>query len=456
MDRFVSIAQKMRRERLPEVAIRTFEHYYRQLVGGVTGEIPEAGIEPVLSLPDAERFGVRESDAGNKAMARTVLINLNGGLGTSMGLDRAKSLLPVKDGRSFLDLLALQAIAADVPLLLMNSFVTHADSLAVLDRYKELHRDLPLDFTQHKVPKIAVDGLTAIDWPANPLLEWCPPGHGDFYTALITSGMLGKLREGGYRYAFVSNADNLGASLDLAILGHFVLSGAPFMMEVAERTAADRKGGHLARVRGGGLILRESAQCPKEDEASFQDVKRHRYFNTNSLWLDLDALQRVLAERENVLGLPMIRNVKTVDPRDPASPKVYQLETAIGAAISVFPGATAVRVPRKRFAPVKTTDDLLVVRSDATVITGQHHVVPNPARALPDPPVVHLDPRYYRMIADFDARFPAGAPSLVNCVALRIEGDVRFGAGVMCRGEVSIIHHGPETLNIAAGTVLED
>jgi UTP--glucose-1-phosphate uridylyltransferase len=457
MDGFKPIAEKMRREQLPEVAISTFGQYYRQLVAGVTGEIGERGIEPVADVPDAERLGNRDVAAGRTALAHTVVVNLNGGLGTSMGLAQAKSLLPVKNGRSFLDFLALQAVAADVPLVLMDSFATQADSLAVLGRHQALRCDLPPDFVQHKVPKIAAHDFSAVSWPANPQLEWCPPGHGDFYTALVTSGMLARMRERGFRYAFVSNADNLGASLDVGILGHFARSGAPFMMEVADRTAADRKGGHLARLADGSgrLVLRESAQCPKADEAAFQDVTRHRYFNTNTLWLDLAALERILRERDNFLGLPMIRNVKTVDPRDPASTRVYQLETAIGAAIAVFDGATALRVPRRRFAPVKTTDDLLAVRSDATIISAGDIIVPNPARSIAGPPIVRLDPRFFRMIADFEARFPAGAPSLRDCASLTVEGDVKFGAGVVCRGDVNLVNRLPGQLVIADGTILE-
>ena len=184
----------------------------------------------------------------------------------------------------------------------------------------------------------------------------------------------------GYRYAFVSNADNLGAVIEPAILGYLVENRLPFMMEAADRTIADRKGGHVGRLLNGQLILRESAQCPAEEMADFQDIRRHRYFNTNNLWLDLVALKDLLAARGHILGLPMIVNRKTVDPRDSASTPVYQLETAMGSAIGVFPGARAIRVPRSRFAPVKTTDDLLAVRSDAYVLTED---VPGGAESRP-------------------------------------------------------------------------
>jgi len=99
---------------------------------------------------------------------------------------------------------------------------------------------------QGKFPKLLADSLEPVSWPANPELEWAPPGHGDLYTSIVTSGTLDALLEKDYRYAFVSNSDNLGAVLDERILGWFAREGLPFAMEVADRTEADRKGGHLA------------------------------------------------------------------------------------------------------------------------------------------------------------------------------------------------------------------
>jgi UTP--glucose-1-phosphate uridylyltransferase len=308
---------------------------------------------------------------------------------------------------------------------------------------------------QHKVPKVAQADLTPVAWPVNPDWEWAPPGHGDIYTALVTSGMLDTLLGVGIEYAFVSNADNLGAFIDPAILGYFVNNRLPFLMEVADRTAVDRKGGHLARrAEDGRLILRESAQCPAEDMDAFQDIVRHRYFNTNNLWLDLPALNALLEATGGILGLPMIRNSKTVDPRDPNSTPVYQLETAMGAAISLFDGAGAVRVSRTRFAPVKTCDDLLAVRSDAYVLTDDYRIVPNPVRQS-GTPVVSLDPRFYKLIDDLEARFPYGPPSLVECERLTVKGDVRFGRGMVCRGDVEVVNAGSRQAVVGDGVVLD-
>src|SRR5205085_1735175 len=179
------------------------------------------------------------------------------------------------------------------------------------------------------------------------------------------------------------------------------------------------------------------------------------FFNTNTLWVNLRALASLMDERNGVLGLPMIVNRKTVDPGDPSSPKVIQLETAMGAAIDVFEGAAALRVPRERFAPVKTTNDLLVVRSDAYVLTEDARVVVSPERRLPALPLVDLDGDHFKLLRDFDARFPSGPPSLVECERLTVKGDVRFGAHVVVRGEATVEQAGDHQLEIADATVLE-
>ena len=447
--------EKMRAEGLPEVAIDTFAHYYRQLEAGETGLLPEAAIAPVESLPSADDLRPDE-DAIKDALARAVVIKLNGGLGTSMGMTQAKSLLPVKDGLSFLDIIVRQTLElrrrwdARLPLVLMNSFYTQEESLQALGRHPEIASDVPADFVQNKEPKIRVDDLMPVEWPSDPELEWCPPGHGDLYTALVTSGMLERLLDAGYEYAFVANADNLGAVLDPAILAWFAAERIPFLMEVADRTDADRKGGHLARRPDGGLVLRESAQTPDEDTDAFQDVSRHRFFNTNNLWVNLATLRGVLRERANVLGLPMIRNRKTVDPGDSSSPAVYQLETAMGAAIGVFDGAQALRVGRERFAPVKTTNDLLVLRSDCYLLTDEGQVQLAPERG-DGVPFVDLDPAHYKLLEPFEERFPAGPPSLVASRRFVVRGDVRFGKDVVARGDVEL--DGPAT--IEDGTLLE-
>ena len=450
---FAPFAARMQAEGLPEIAIRTFEYYYHQLVKGETGLIAEASIESVESLPDADVLPDVLNAVGQASLENTVVIKLNGGLGTSMGLSKAKSLLPVKEGLTFLDIIAKQALSHKTPLVLMNSFNTQSDSLAALEKYPALRQKLPLDFVQHKIPKINAADFSPAEYEADENLTWCPPGHGDIYTALVTSGMLETLTNNGFKYAFVSNSDNLGAVIDTKILGYFAEHNLPFMMEVADRTPADSKGGHLARRPDGQLILRESAQCPDEDMAAFQDITRHKYFNTNNLWINLEALKAILDEKGNILGLPMIRNSKTVNPRDKSSEKVFQLETAMGSAIEVFKGAGAMRVPRSRFAPVKKSQDLLAVRSDCYVLTDDFRIVANPDRTLGQVIIKLSD--HYKLVDQMEARFPHGAPSLIACQSLNIDGDIRFGKDIVVKGEVSLSNEGDEQMTIEDGTLLE-
>ena len=450
-------AARMRRENLPEIATRAFLRAAKFVAEGGATLIRENEIEPVADLPELASLE-RYAEAGRKAVGRAAIIKLNGGLGTSMGLAKAKSLLPVRPGISFLDLIARQVLhqrarhGADLPLVLMNSYRTRDDSLAALLVHPALEKQVPLDFLQHRVPRIDAESWRPVEWLADESLEWCPPGHGDLYIALASSGMLETLRSNGFRYAFVSNADNLGAVLDLRILGWFASEGLPFAMEVAHRTAADRKGGHLAR-RGGRLMLRETAQCASEDLPAFQDIERHHFFNTNNLWLDLDALAAALAASPDGLPLPIIRNEKRVSPSDPTSPRCYQLETAMGSAIEYFEGARAIVVPRDRFAPVKTTNDLLVLWSDAYELTGDARIVardPAANRAR----VIELDPRYFSQIADFEARFDEGAPSLQQCRRLRVHGDFRFAAGVSVEGDVELVNPDTKQREIPPETLL--
>ncbi|MBF0480301.1 MAG: UTP--glucose-1-phosphate uridylyltransferase [Desulfovibrionaceae bacterium] len=455
---FKPFALKMEEKGIPPIVINIFKCYYANLVYGAQGKISEseiapAGGEDVRPYADLARY----AKPGIEALRNVVVIKLNGGLGTSMGLEKAKSLITVRDGLNFLDLILQQTLRlrekykVALPLTFMNSFKTHLDTMMRIEDFDRGPAHLPLAFVQHRYPKILEKTLAPAEWPANPELEWNPPGHGDFYTALVTSGLLEKLLAKGIHYAFVSNSDNLGAIMDERILGLLAVEGLDFVMEVAERTASDKKGGHLARYeKNGRLILRELAQCPACDADAFQDIDKYRYFNTNSLWMDLRAVERVFIENR-MMPLDMIVNSKTLDPRDPQSPEVFQIETAMGSAISAFDKAKAVCVPRNRFAPVKTTGDLLAVMSDSFVRTKDDTIVPNPRRKTPLP-LISLDPKFYKKIDDFSARFPDGAPSMMQCSSLTVEGDVVFGKGVKLSGEAHVVNKARLQARIKPGT----
>ena len=425
---------------LHPVELSALRRRLHQLDDPAAGLLPGETLEPLGDVAPLAELPEPDAEQARDVLERLVVVKLNGGLGTNMGLSGPKSLLEVKPGVSFLDVVATQILAlrerhgVRLPLLLMNSATTREPSLARLHRYGDLREPgLPPDFLQGREPRLRADDLYPVDWPADPKLEWCPPGHGDLYIALTASGLLDQLLDAGLRWCFVSNSDNLGATVDVRLAAWVAAEQVPFAMEAVRGTPADRKGGHLA-LHHDRVVLRETAQVP-EGDTSFSDVERWRFYNTNNLWIDLEALRRVQATDPTAPALPLIVNRKTVDPTDPSSTPVIQLETAMGAAIGSIPGARPVLVPRTRFAPVKTTDDLLVVRSDAYELSPDGMMVPT----FDGPgPVVTLDRDRYRVMGEFEHRFPAGPPSMRRCTRLQVDGDVTFGAGVVIEGSVHL------------------
>jgi UTP--glucose-1-phosphate uridylyltransferase len=455
-----SITEKMNAESLSPELINSFLRATQLARGGDDGTIAESDIVPVSDIPDGEKLA-DYSDAGTAALKHSVMIKLNGGLGTSMGLAQAKSLLPVKDGLCFLEVIAKQVLhlrqscQSPLPLLFMNSFRTEQDTLGMLATIPGLEEgqgSIPFSFLQNKVPKLKANDFYPVTHPQDPSLEWCPPGHGDIYIALKQSNILSTLLSAGYRYAFVSNADNLGASLDINLLGYLSATNASFLMEVADRTSADKKGGHIAKHgESKRLLLREVAQTQALDLDSFQNIERHRYFNTNSLWLNLQALETVINNHQGAIPLPIIVNRKPVDPTDNTSTPIVQLESAMGAAIEVFEDSKAVRVARSRFLPVKKTSDLLLLMSDVYQLANSGVINRNDDNKLPE---VNLDDTYFANITDFSNRFSQGVPSLMQCRRLTVTGDVRFGKNVTLVGEVALVAPQGESLFVEDDAVI--
>lgn len=457
---FRPFSLKMEEQSLPPIVINLFKCYFSQLVFGSQGKLNNKEILPLdgNDLQDLDSIAEYRSEA-EEAISELVVIKLNGGLGTSMGMEKAKSLIRVRDGKSFLDLILDQVTVlrekygTPVPLLFMNSFRTHMDTMIHIGDMENPYH-LPLAFLQHKYPKVLAGDLAPAKWPDNPELEWNPPGHGDIYTALITSGILKNLLEKGYKYAFISNSDNLGATMNESILGYLKAQEFTFLMEVTPRTVSDRKGGHLCRLlKNNRLALREIAQCPENEMEEFMDIQKYSFFNTNSIWLNLEALEKVFL-RHRMVPLDLIINTKNLDPRDPDSPSVYQLETAMGSAISAFDHAGALNVPRDRFAPVKTTSDLLAVMSDCYILSDMKTIIPNPQRRPPMPDI-HLDEKYFKKIDQFDKRFPRGVPSLIQCEYLEVKGDVLFGGNITLKGRVILTNSTGKQVKIDDDSVLE-
>ena len=437
---FSHSAAKMREKGMSETAINQFHRLYSVWQHEEASNwIREDDVEPLEQVPNFhDVYETINHDKAVDAFAKTAFLKLNGGLGTSMGLECAKSLLPVRRHKArqmrFIDIIIGQVLTArtrlnvELPLTFMNSFRTSADTMKVLKHNRKFtQHEIPMEIIQHQEPKLVAATGEPVSFPENPDLEWCPPGHGDLFSTIWESGLLDVLEEHGFKYLFISNSDNLGARPSRTLAQHFENTGAPFMAEVATRTKADRKGGHIVRDKSTGrLMLREMSQVHPNDKAAAQDIKKHPYFNTNSIWIRIDALKAKLAEYNGVLPLPVIRNKKTVNPTNPDTEQVIQLETAMGAAIALFNGAICVQVDRMRFLPVKTTNDLFIMRSDRFHLTDNYemedgnYVFPN----------VELDPRYYKNIHDFDERFPYAVPSLAAANSVTIQGDWTFGRDV--------------------------
>ena len=451
----------MLEENLPQLSIDVFLSQYDHLVSGVESNIRETEIQPVERVEDIETLA-DFSEQGEVALKKSVMIKLNGGLGTGMGLEKAKTLLKAKNDLSFLEIIIKQVLSqrdtfkSDIPLVFMNSFNTEADTRRVLDKFPEFkhgQNDVPLTFIQNKAPKILADSYEPVVWPRDPSKMWYPPGHGDIYTSLQTSGVLDQLLNKGIKYAFISNADNLGANMDLSVLGYFSEQDASFMMEVADRTEADKKGGHLAQFKDGGLLLRESAQCHDDDIESFQDISQYQYFNTNNLWVRLDRLKALIDENDGVFPLPIFLNKKNVDPRDETSPNVIQIETAMGSAISSFSNSIALRIPKSRFTPVKSCNELLGLWSNAFVLNKSYVVGTNSERKESFI-FIDLDKKFYKNIDDLQARFPQGAPDMLECKSLTISGDVKFESNIKLIGDVVIENNSGQQMTIESGTIL--
>lgn len=445
---FHLFADKMLQAQLPEHIIRAFEYYYQLILNGETGNIYNRDIRPISEglLPKIHDLDNYET-AGFNLLPKTVHIVLNGGLGTSMGLIGPKSLLRVKNGMSFLEIALKRAFRQNINLAFMNSFNTEDQTIENINRLES--EIIPFHFMQNKFPKVVKNDLKPVSYPKKADMEWNPPGHGDIYVSLYASGLLDALLAQGIRYAFVSNVDNLRATVEPSILGYFAGKSFPFMMEVAHKTVTDVKGGHLAQTHEGRLILRELGQCPADELNTFFDLDKYPLFNTNNIWLNLEFLYDYL-QKNSFIPLPMILNSKTVDYRDPASSTIYQVESAMGAAISIFKGASAIHVPRIRLLAVKTCNDLLAVRSDCYKMNEHYEIESNPRRpekCIGFHPQISLDPTYYKKIDDFEKHFTA-MPSLLHCDSFVVEGNFHFGENVVVEGNVKLTNTKSEPVSL--------
>ncbi|KAK5926008.1 hypothetical protein CgunFtcFv8_021614 [Champsocephalus gunnari] len=369
------------------------------------------------------------------SLNKLAVVKLNGGLGTSMGCTGPKSLISVRNENTFLDLTVQQiehlnkTFNADVPLVLMNSFNTDEDTKKILQKYKH-HRVNIHTFNQSRYPRINKESLLPI--------------AKNMSTGGAERGGVGK------EYIFVSNIDNLGATVDLFILQHLMSQPADrrceFIMEVTDKTRADVKGGTLIQYED-HLRLLEIAQVPKNHVDEFKSVTKFKIFNTNNLWISLPAIKRL--QDTNKLDLEIIVNPKTLD----GGLNVIQLETAVGAAIKSFNNALGVNVPRSRFLPVKTSSDLLLVMSNLYSLDAGSLTMSR-KREFPSTPHVKLGSSFTK-VQQFLCRFES-IPDMLELDHLTVSGDVTFGKNVSLKGTVIIIANHGDRIDIPAGAMLEN
>ncbi|KAM7515917.1 hypothetical protein LguiA_005500 [Lonicera macranthoides] len=384
-----------------------------------------------------------------KLLDKLVVLKLNGGLGTTMGCTGPKSVIEVRNGMTFLDLIVTQIqslnskYGCNVPLLLMNSFNTHEDTQKILEKYANSKIEIHT-FNQSQYPRLVVEDFLPLPCKGIATKDgWYPPGHGDIFPSLMNSGKLDALMSQGKEYAFVANSDNLGAIVDLKILNHLVVKKNEYCMEVTPKTLADVKGGTLISCDGKVQLL-EIAQVPDAHVSEFKSIEKFKIFNTNNLWLNLAAVKRLV--QAEALKMEIIPNPKEVN-----GIKVLQLETAAGAAIKFFDNAIGINVPRSRFLPVKATSDLLLVQSDLYTVSDGF-VVRNNARKNPENPSIELGPEF-KKVCDFLSRFKT-IPSIIELDSLKVTGDVSFGSGITLKGKVAINAKPGAKLEIPDGTVI--
>lgn len=390
-------------------------------------------------------------EATKELLNKLAVLKLNGGLGTTMGCTGPKSVIEVRNGFTFLDLIVIQIESLNkkygctVPLLLMNSFNTHEDTLKIVEKYSNSNIEIHT-FNQSQYPRLVVEDFLPLPCKGNAGKDgWYPPGHGDVFPSLMNSGKLDLLLSQGKEYIFIANSDNLGAVVDLKILNHLISKKNEYCMEVTPKTLADVKGGTLISYEGRVQLL-EIAQVPDEHVNEFKSIEKFKIFNTNNLWVNLNAMKRLV--EADALKMEIIPNPKEVD-----GVKVLQLETAAGAAIRFFDNAIGINVPRSRFLPVKAASDLLLVQSDLyTLVDG--FVTRNKARANPENPSIELGPEF-KKVGNFLARFKS-IPSIVDLESLKVSGDVWFGAGIVLKGNVTITASSGVKLEIPDGAIIEN
>jgi len=398
--------------------------------------------------------GIKLCDAkeAQELSKKLCVLKLNGGLGTTMGCTGPKSVIEVHSDLSFLDLTVSQiedlnkSHSTDVPLILMNSFNTHDETLKVIKKYQHIKAQI-LTFNQSRFPRIGKDNLLPMtEDPYGDKENWYPPGHGDVYRAFVNSGLLDTMLKQGKEYVFISNIDNLGATVDFQILKHMTENNIDFIMEVTDKTRSDVKGGTLIEYEGKAKLF-EIAQCPPSKVDEFKSIKKFKIFNTNNLWVSLKSIKKFVEEQKTRF-MDVITNNKKALGKD-----VIQLETACGAAVEFFEKARGINVPRSRFLPVKSTSDLFIVQSDLYELKNGYLEM-SKKRSYPSVPLVNLG-EFFKTVNNYNARFKS-IPEILELDQLTVSGDVTFGTNVTLKGTVIVVANVGNRIDIPDGSVLEN
>lgn len=405
--------------------------------------------EEVHPLTDAEMFPYEqlpEPTNPKELLNQLVVVKLNGGLGTTMGCTYPKSLIVCQNGQTFFEIVVEQLkeinqkYGSDVPLVLMHSFYTDELMKPSIAKIQGLRVET---FLQNRFPRIYEDTLEPV--PNAPDCDnsmWNPPGHADVYHCLRDSGLLDKFLAEGKRYMMISNIDNLGSRVDLKVLNKMISDNLPYSCETVDKTPEEWKGGMPIHYHG-HLKLLETAEVPPDH---MNDYIAIHYFHSNNLWVSLEQLKQALDG--NTLITDVIQNHKVYNGK-----KVVQLESASGSAIQSFPRAIAVKVPRRRFMPVKACNELLLMRGDLYIRHGAELLL-NEKRTVPGLPAVKLSPCFQK-VEDFESRIPS-PPSIFNLISLDVEGDVKFGKNIVLEGKVVIKAPEGQQLVIPDGKHLKD
>lgn len=395
---------------------------------------------PQPSIPEIKDF-----------LDKVVILKLNGGLGIGMGLKGPKSAIEVYPGITFLDLTVMHVehmntkYFCDIPLVLMNSFNTDEETKKIIHKYA--HSKVKITtFQQSKYPRFYKDTLNPIPRPGAPFdpKEWYPPGSGDVFSSLKASGMLDKFIKEGKEYIFISNVENLGAVLDMKILAHVFSTKPEFALEVTDRISTDVTGGFLGKVDG-KVHLMELSQVPHEKISHFTP-RNYRYWNTNNLWVNLAAVQKVINDK--TLELDFVVTNVTTDSRHQ-----ILLETPAGMAIQNFASSRAIHVPRIRYRPVKSTSQLMLAQSNIFQF-HKGEMIMNPKREPATVPLIKLGEEFSK--ASGYAQRLKSIPDLVELEHLTVSGDVHFGADITLKGTVIIVANHGERVDIPDGVILEN